>query len=109
MSARFAASGSAGISRNSSRFPTVNCTCRMFSEKTSSFASEPTMDIESITASAACGAVMLPLFASASAAGSVPISVDGNNAKLSFMVAKVEVSHLTTKVRKSVMAPAYFS
>ena len=42
----------------------------MFSEKTSSFASEPTMDIESITASAACRAVMLPPFASASAAGS---------------------------------------
>ena len=52
---------------------------------------------------------MLPLLASASAVGSVPMSVEGKSAKLSFMVAKVEVSHLTTNVRKSVMAFAYFS
>ena len=58
---------------------------------------------------AACAGVMTPPFASASAAGSVPMSVEGKSAKLSFMVAKVEVSHLITKVRKSVMAPAYFS
>ena len=67
------------------------------------------MEMDSITASAACGAVMLPPAARARAAGSVPSSVEGNSAKLSFMVAKVEVSHLITKVRKSVMAPAYFS
>ena len=47
--------------------------------------------------------------ARASATGRVPMSVEGNRAKLSFMVAKVLVSHFTTKVRKSVMAPAYFS
>ena len=80
----------------------------MFSEKTSSFASEPTIEMESITARAASGAVMVPRLASQSAAGSVPISVDGNRAKLSFMVAKVEASHFTTKVQKSVIAPAYF-
>ena len=87
----------------------MNFTCRMFSEKTSSLASEPTMEIGSITASTACGAVIRPLFASASATGSVPMSVEGKSAKLSFIVANVEVSHLTTKVRKSVMAAAYFS
>ena len=58
----------------------------MFSENTSSLASEPTMEMDSITASAASGAVMVPLLASASATGRVPISVDGNSAKLSFMV-----------------------
>lgn len=67
------------------------------------------MEMESITASAASGAAMTPAFASASAAGSVPISVEGNSAKLSFMVTKVEVSHFITKVRKPVMASAYFS
>ena len=65
--------------------------------------------MDSITASAAWGAVMTPPLASASATGSVPISVEGNRAKLSFMVTKVEVSHFTTKVQKSVMLPAYFS
>ena len=65
--------------------------------------------MDSMTASAAWAAVMLPPFARAKATGNTPISVDGNSAKLSFMVAKVEVSHLITKVRKSVMAPAYFS
>lgn len=39
------------------------------------------MEIESITASAAWGAVMTPQAASASAAGSVPMSVEGNSAK----------------------------
>ena len=63
----------------------MNFTCRMFSENTSSLAREPTMEIESITASAAWGAVMTPQAASASAAGSVPMSVEGNSAKLSFM------------------------
>lgn len=43
------------------------------------------MEIESITASAAWGAVMTPQAASASAAGSVPMSGEGNSAKLSFM------------------------
>ena len=67
------------------------------------------MEIDSITASAACAGVMTPPFASASAAGSVPMSVEGKSAKLSFMVTNVLVSHLTTKVRKLVIAPAYFS
>ena len=35
--------------------------------------------------------------------------VEGKRAKLSFMVAKVELSHFTTKTRKSLMAAAYFS
>ena len=87
----------------------MNFTCRMFSEKTSSFASEPTIEMESITASAAAGAEMTPRFASASATGSVPMSVDGKSAKLSFIVAIVDTSHSTTKVRKSLIAPAYFS
>lgn len=39
------------------------------------------MEIESITASAAWGTVMTPQAASASAAGSVPMSVEGNSAK----------------------------
>ncbi len=108
MSAGLFGSSSSGISRNSSRLSTVNLTCRIFSEKTSSFESEPTMEIESMTAKAACAAVIEPPFASAKAVGSVPIRVEGKSAKLSFMVAKVEVSHLTTKVRKSVMAEAYF-
>ena len=56
--------------------------------------------MDSITASAACGAEMVPLFASASATGKVPIKVEGNSAKLSFMVTKVELSHFTTKVQK---------
>ena len=47
--------------------------------------------------------------AKAKATGSVPINEDGNRAKLSFIVAKVEASHLTTKIRKSLMAKAYFS
>ena len=81
----------------------------MFSEKTSSFAKEPTMEIDSITASAACGASIFPPPASASATGSVSMSVDGKSAKLSFMVANVEESHLTTKMRKSLIAAAYFS
>ena len=67
------------------------------------------MEMESITASAASGAVIIPRLARASATGSVPISVEGNSAKLSFMVKYVEDSHLTTNVRKSVMALAYFS
>ena len=67
------------------------------------------MEMDSMTASAASGAVMVPLLASASATGSVPMRVEGNRAKLSFMVAKVEASHFTTKVRKSLMAAAYFS
>ena len=52
---------------------------------------------------------MTPLPARARAVGRVPIRVEGNRAKLSFMVTKVLFSHLTTKVRKPVMAPAYFS
>ena len=80
----------------------------MFSENTSNLASEPTIEMESITASAACAGVIEPPLAKASAVGSVPMSVDGNRAKLSFMVAKVEASHLTTKVQKSLIAPAYF-
>ena len=56
--------------------------------------------MDSITASAACGAEMVPLFASASATGKVPIKVEGNSAKLSFIVTKVELSHFTTKVQK---------
>ena len=107
--ARCAGSGSDGISRNSCKFSTVNLTCRIFSENTSNFASEPTIEIDSITASAACGAVIVPRFASASAAGSVPMSVEGKSAKLSFIVTNVDVSHRTTNVRKSLIAPAYFS
>lgn len=38
------------------------------------------MDIDSITASAASGALIVPAFASASATGSTPISVDGKSA-----------------------------
>ena len=53
-------SGSSGISRNSSRFSTVNFTCRMFSENTSSLARDPTMEMDSMTASAASGAVISP-------------------------------------------------
>lgn len=87
----------------------MNLTCRIFSENTSNFASEPTIEIDSITASAACGAVIVPQFASASAAGSVPMSVEGKSAKLSFIVTNVDVSHRTTNVQKSLIAPAYFS
>lgn len=104
-----AGSGRAGISKKSWSWPTVNCTWRIFSEKTSSLAREPTMEMDSITASAAWGPVRMPRLARARAVGSVPMRVEGKSAKLSFMVTKVEVSHLTTKVRKSVMAPAYFS
>ena len=67
------------------------------------------MEMESITASAASGGVMVPPLASASATGRVPMRVEGKRAKLSFMVTKVLVSHLTTKARKSWMAAAYFS
>ena len=87
----------------------MNFTCRIFSEKTSSFASDPTMDMDSITASAACGPVIVPRSASRKLTGSVPIRVEGNRANASFIGTKVEVSHLTTKVLKSVMTLAYFS
>ena len=108
-SARSAGSGSASISRKSWSRSTVNFTWRMFSEKTSSLARDPTMERESITVSAAWGAVRTPLSARARAAGRVPMRVEGKRAKLSFMVRKVELSHFTTKVRKSRMAAAYFS
>ena len=67
------------------------------------------MERESITARAAWGAVKTPLLARARATGRVPMRVEGKRAKLSFMVAKVELSHFTTKTRKSLMAAAYFS
>lgn len=56
------------------------------------------MEMDSITASAACGAVILPFDASARLTGSVPRSVDGNRAKASFIVIQVEESHWITKV-----------
>ena len=67
-------------------------------ENTSSFASEPTMDMESMTHRAACAAVMAPFAASSKLTGSVPNSVAGNSAKASFMVTQVELNHLITKV-----------
>ena len=67
------------------------------------------MEIESITASAACAGDMVPDDARASAVGSVPISVEGKSANASFMVTYVEASHFTTNVLKSFIAPAYFS
>ena len=56
------------------------------------------MDMDSITASAACAAVTVPSAPSRSATGRTPNSVDGNRAKASFMVTQVEESHLTTNV-----------
>ena len=67
------------------------------------------MDMDSMTASAACGVVRVPFSASHRLMGRVPMRVDGNSAKASFMVTQVLDSHLTTKVRKSVMDLAYFS
>ena len=52
------------------------------------------MEIESITASAACAGDMVPDDARASTVGSVPISVEGKSAKASFMVTYVEASPL---------------
>ena len=55
--------------------------------------------MESMTASAACDAVIVPADASARLTGSVPIRVAGNSANASFMVTQVEDSHLMTNVR----------
>ena len=67
------------------------------------------MERESITARAASATVIFPQDARYRLTGRVPINVDGNRANANFMVTQVEESHFKTKVRKSVIALAYFS
>ena len=64
--------------------------------KTSILAKEVTIDMDNITARSSSDIVILPRIVRYRPTGSVPRIVDGNNAKVSYIVIQVEDNHFIT-------------
>ena len=92
----FSGCGSVLIFNSPSMLSMLNFISRIFSMKTSILAKEVTIDMDNITARSSSDIVILPRIVRYRPTGSVPRIVDGNNAKVSFIVIQVEDNHFIT-------------